>query len=300
MRTILKITSTLFLLILISCNSGKNENVASGVFEATEIIVSAEASGSLLSFNIEDGDELIKGQQVGQIDSTQLHLQKLQVLANQKAVKSNRPDMNSQLKTIQKEIDSAEIEKKRIENLLKGDVATQKQLDDINARLEVLYANLDAKKRSLLIAIEAIDAQSSAMDVQVSSIEDQLDKTIIKSPINGTVILKYAEESEFSGLGKPLFKVADMSRMILVAYLTSNQLSLVSTGEQVKVFAEFGEEGLKEYQGVLTWISNKSEFTPKTVQTQDERANLVYAVKIALENDGFIKIGMYGSIQLGE
>jgi len=300
MKTLVKITSYTLLVILLSCNSGDNVNEASGVFEATEIIVSAETSGNLLSFSIEEGDELSKGQFVGQIDSTQLHLQKLQVIANQQAVLSNQPDVKSQLLAIQKEIDSAENDKVRIEKLLKGDVATQKQLDDINARLAILYANLDAKKRSLNIATQTINAQSTAMDVQIISIEDQLDKSTIKSPINGSVLVKYAEESELTGTGKPLFKIADLSNMILVAYFTSDQLSKISIGQKVKVFAEYGEEGNKEYEGTITWISSKSEFTPKTVQTQNERANLVYAVKIAVPNDGFIKIGMYGGIRIGE
>jgi HlyD family secretion protein len=300
MKTLVKITSYTLLVILLSCNSGDNVNEASGVFEATEIIVSAETSGNLLSFSIEEGDDISKGQIVGQIDSTQLHLQKLQVMANQKAVLSNQPNIKSQLLAIQKEIESAEIDKARIENLLKGDVATQKQLDDINARLAVLYANLDAKKRSLSISTEAIDAQSAAMDVQIISIEDQLAKSTIKSPLEGTVLVKYAEESELTGTGKPLFKIADLSNMILVAYLTSDQLSNISIGQKVKVYAEYGEEGNKEYDGTITWISSKSEFTPKTVQTQNERANLVYAVKISVPNDGFIKIGMYGGIRIGE
>lgn len=300
MKTLIKSTAYIVVLMLFSCNSGENENTASGVFEANEIIVSAEASGSLLSFPIEEGVELRKDQVVGQIDSTQLNLQKQQVIANQKAVLANRPDAKSQLLSIQKEIDSAENDKKRIEKLLKGDAATQKQLDDINARLAVLYANLDAKKRSLAIATEAIDAQSNAMDVQIRSITDQLDKSTIKSPINGVVLLKYAEESEFAGIGKPLFKIADLSNMTLVAYLTSDQLSMISIGQKVTVFAEYGKEGNKEYEGTVSWISSKAEFTPKTVQTQNERANLVYAVKIAVPNDGFIKIGMYGGIRIGE
>lgn len=300
MKTIVKSTAYIVALMLFSCNSGENENIASGVFEATEIIVSAEASGSLLSFPIEEGVELRKDQVVGQIDSTQLNLQKQQVIANQKAVVSSRPDMKSQLLTIQKEIDSAENDKKRIEKLLEGDAATQKQLDDINARLAILYANLDAKKRSLRIAIEAIDAQSNAMDVQITGINDQLRKSTIKSPIDGLVLLKYAEESELTSMGKPLFKIADLSTMTLVAYLTSDQLSKLSIGEKVSVFAEYGKEGNKDYEGTVSWISSKAEFTPKTVQTQDERANLVYAVKISVANDGFIKIGMYGGIRIGE
>lgn len=283
-----------------SCGSDHSGIDASGVFEATEIIVSSEATGKLLSFTISEGDPLNSGQIAGQIDSSQLHLNKLQVIANQKALLSNRPDMKSQLNAIQEEIDKAEFEKKRIEKLLKGDVATQKQLDDINAQLAILKANYDAKKRSLAIATTSIDAQSSALDVQIDLINDQINRSSIQSPIEGNVLVKYAEEGEFTSMGKPLFKIADLDKMILVAYVTSDQLAKINLGQSVKVLAEYGEEGNKEYTGEVIWISGKSEFTPKTIQTQDERANLVYAVKISVENDGFLKIGMYGGIKLSE
>lgn len=284
----------------ISCSSDKDGMDASGVFEATEIIVSAETTGKLLSFPLQEGDELIKGQQVGQIDSSQLYLNKLQVMANQKAMTANRPDAKSQLNALQQEIDKVEFEKKRVEKLLKGDVATQKQLDDINAQLAVLKANYDAKKTSLSIATDAIDAQINALDVQIDLINDQLKRSSITSPIEGSVLVKYAEEGEFESMGKPLFKIADLNKMILQAYVTSDQLALLNIGQSLSVLAEFGEEGNKEYQGEVIWISSKSEFTPKTIQTQDERANLVYAVKVSVPNDGFIKIGMYGGIKITE
>ena len=290
----------LLLIALYSCNSKDNEKDASGVFEATEIIVSAESSGKLLSFKVEEGNELAKNQIIGQIDSTTLHLNKLQVHANQIALLSGRPDIKSQLGTIEREIDKLEFEKKRVERLLKGDVATQKQLDDINAQLEVLKASLSAKRTALDISTQAIDAQSYAMDVQIQQIEDQIDRSKIKSPIKGTVLVKYAEEGELAAMGKPLFKVANLDQMILKAYVTSDQLSKIQIGNTVKVFAEYGKDGNKEYEGKISWISSKSEFTPKTIQTQNERANLVYAVKIIVRNNGFLKIGMYGGIKFEE
>lgn len=290
----------LILFFFSSCASDENVKDASGVFEATEIIVSAETSGKLLSFPIQEGDELKKNMVIGQIDSTQLHLNKLQVLANQSAILSSRPDITSQLNTIQSEIDKAEYEKKRVEKLLAGDVATQKQLDDVNAQLEILYANLEAKKRALLINTKAIDAQSDALEAQIDLINDQIDRSRIKSPIDGSVLVKYAEEMELTGQGKPLFKIANLSNMILVAYVSSDQLTQISIGQELLVFAEFGAEENREYPGKITWISSKSEFTPKTIQTQDERANLVYAVKIAVPNDGMLKIGMYGGIKISE
>jgi len=287
-------------ILLLSCNSEENLRDATGVFEATEILVSAEASGKLLSFMVNEGDQLQKGDVVGQIDSTQLYLNKLQIEANQLALLSSRPDMQSQLNAIEKEIEKAEFEKERIEKLLKGDVATQKQLDDVNAQLEVLQANYEAKKRALQIQTEAIDAQSAAMEAQKDLIDDQLDRSSIQSPINGSVLVKYAEEGELTAIGKPLFKVADLEKMILKAYVTSDQLALIKTGQEVQVLAEFGKEELREYLGVITWISSKSEFTPKTIQTQDERANLVYAIKIAVPNDGDLKIGMYAGLKIIE
>jgi len=290
----------ILLVSLFSCSPDENGTDATGVFEATEIIVSAESSGKLLSFPIQEGDDLRKNQALGQIDSTQLYLNKLQVEANQIALLSSRPDIQSQLDALDREIEKAEFDKKRIENLLKGDVATQKQLDDINAQIEVLRANLKAKKSSLNISTQAIDAQSVALEAQVDLINYQLEQSKILSPIDGTVLVKYAEEGELAAMGKPLFKVADLNRMILRAYVTADQLPDINTGQQVKVLAEFGKDGNREYEGKITWISSKSEFTPKTIQTQDERANLVYAVKIAVPNDGYLKIGMYGGIKISE
>jgi len=299
MKTI-KYLLPILLVALFSCSSDESGTDATGVFEATEIIVSAETSGKLLSFPIQEGDELKKGQPLGQIDSTQLYLNKFQVVANQMALLSSRPDVQSQLDAIEREIEKAEFEKKRIEKLLEGDAATQKQLDDINAQLEVLRANLIAKKTALNISTQAIDAQSEAMGAQIDLINDQLERSKILSPIDGTVLVKYAEEGELAAMGKPLFKVADLNRMILRAYITADQLPKIQTGLAVKVLAEFGRDENREYDGKITWISSKSEFTPKTIQTQDERANLVYAVKVAVPNDGFLKIGMYGGIKISE
>ena len=296
----LKYILPIFIVALWSCSSDENSTDATGVFEATEIIVSAESSGKLLSFTIQEGDDLIQGQTLGQIDSTQLYLNKLQVEANQMALLSSRPDVQSQLDAIEREIEKAEFEKKRIERLLEGDVATQKQLDDINARLEVLRATLKAKKTELNIRTQAIDAQVEAMDAQIDLVDDQLARSTITSPIDGTVLVKFAEAGELTGMGKPLFKIANLNQMILRAYVTADQLPQLQTGQALKILAEFGEEEKREYKGKITWISSKSEFTPKTIQTQDERANLVYAVKIAVPNDGLLKIGMYGGIMISE
>lgn len=282
--------------LLYSCSSNKTETDATGVFEATEVIVSAESSGKILSFTIHEGDEVRQGEPLGQIDSSQLYLNKLTVEANKMALLSSRPDVQSQLDALESEIASAEFEKKRIEKLLAGDVATQKQLDDINTKIQVLKDNLKAKKIALNIQTKAIDSQSEALEAQMNVINDQLERSTITSPITGTVLVKYAEQGELTGVGKPLFQVADLERMILRAYVTGDQLPLLKIGQKISVLAEIGEDGSREYEGEITWISGKSEFTPKTIQTQDERANLVYAIKIAVPNDGNLKIGMYAGI----
>ena len=218
-----------------SCSSNEIEKNATGVFEATEIIVSAESSGKILSLSIHEGDEVRKDQVLGQIDSTQLFLNKLQVEASKMALLSGRPDVESQLDAIRTEIEKAEFEKKRIQKLLESDVATQKQLDDINAQIEVLKANLKAKKTALNISTEAIDAQSKALDAQINLINDQLERITITSPIEGTVLVKYAEEGEMTSMGKPLFQVADLKRMILRAYVTGDNCRCCKLEKKLKL-----------------------------------------------------------------
>ena len=185
-----------------------------------------------------------------------------------------------------------------MKNSSQGDVATQKQLDDINAQLEILNSRLKAQKSSLNTNVNALESQSVTVDVQIRQVNDMLDRTAIRSPISGTVLSKYAEAGEMTGVGKPLFKVGDIENMILRAYVTSDQLAQLTLNQQVQVLAEFGESELRDYDGKISWISSQSEFTPKTIQTQDERANLVYAIKVKVKNDGSLKIGMYGGIKL--
>jgi HlyD family secretion protein len=285
---------------LIACLEDSRLMDATGVFEATEIIVSAESGGRVLSLDISEGDELKKATAVGQIDSTQLHLSKLQLEASKIAVLSGRPDIHSQVEATEREITKWEREKKRVENLLAGDVATQKQLDDINAQLAILESKLNAQKSSLSTNVSSIDAQSETIEIQIQQLNDQLERTVIRSPIDGTVLVKYAEAGEITASGKALFKVADMDRMILRAFVTADQLAPLKIGQSVQVFAEFGKSETRSYPGKINWISAQSEFTPKTIKTQDERANLVYAIKVAVENDGLLKIGMYGGVRFSQ
>lgn len=298
MKSIKLIGTLLSLIALSACGSGTPKYDATGTFETTEVLVSAEASGRLLRFDIEEGTNLEAGQNIGLIDTVQLYLKKLQLQASMKSVESQRPDFNKQIAAIKQQIATAEREKQRVENLLKAGAANQKQLDDWDAQLALLNRQLIAQKSSLQNSTASLTEQGSSVGIQVAQVEDQLSKCYITSPISGIVLTKYAEAGELAAVGKPLFKVADMQRMYLRAYITSAQLSGVKLGQQVTVYSDYGTDEYKEYPGVVTWISDRSEFTPKTILTKDERANLVYAVKIAVENDGFLKIGMYGGLRL--
>jgi HlyD family secretion protein len=287
----------LIALIIFSCNNKKNKFDATGTFEATEVIVSSEASGKLLAFNLEEGQVLKNGQNIGAIDSTQLCLTKLQLRENQKAVLSGKPDVQTQLEATRKEIENTRVEKKRIDNLVKGNVASQKQLDDINTKLAVLESRLAAQQSSLKTTTSTLTEQSNAINVQMAMVEDQLKKCTIINPIDGTVLTKYAMQNEMTMPGKALYKIADLSSVILRAYVSGNQLSQIKLGQSVKVLVDAPDDGYKEYTGTITWVSDKAEFTPKTIQTKDERANLVYAVKINVKNDGYLKLGMYGEVK---
>ena len=280
---------------LLFAGGGNREHFdATGTFEATEVIVSAEASGRLLSFDIEEGTTLKDGQEVGIIDTVQLYLKKLQLEASVKSVEGQRPDILKQVAATQEQIVQARRERDRVSNLLRVGAANQKQLDDAESLLEVLRKQLDAQNSTLRNSDRSLTWQSSSVGIQVAQIEDQLRKCHITSPLTGTVLAKYAEAGELAAPGTPLFKVADMEQIYLRAYITSEQLAEIKLGQQVKVYADYGKDVRQEYPGVVTWISDTSEFTPKTILTKDERANLVYAVKIAVKNDGMLKIGMYG------
>jgi len=283
--------------LLISCGKSKDDYDASGTFEATEVIVSAEATGRILSFDIEEGQTLTCNELIGRIDSTQLYLHKQQIISNKKALQSSRPDIKKQIAAIQQQIATAKSERKRFENLVKANASNQKQVDDINAQIAVLEKQLDAQKTTLQTTNQGISDNSEGVTFQAEQLQDQLQKCKIISPIAGTVLVKYAEMGEVASPGKALFKIADTSHMILRAYVTADQLSQLKIGQKVKVTSDFGKDQNRDYAGTLAWISSKAEFTPKTIQTRDERANLVYAVKINVKNDGLIKIGMYGNVK---
>jgi len=283
--------------ILTSCGVSKEDYDASGTFETTEVLVSAEGTGKILSLNVQEGQTLAADEMVGTIDSMQLFLRKRQLITTEKSMQVRRPDVKKQIAAIEQQIETAKTERIRVGNLLKANAANQKQLDDINAQISVLVKQLDAQKTTLVTTNQGITDDSEGIRLQVAQIEDQLKKCRITSPIAGTVLVKYSEMGEVAAPGKALFKIADTSNMILRAYVTNDQLSRLKINQKVKVYCDSEKKDMKEYEGTLAWISDKSEFTPKTIQTRDERANLVYAVKINVKNDGFLKIGMYGSVK---
>ncbi len=296
----MKVTNFIYLIISIiflnSCNSNKEAD-AYGTFEAVEIIASSEATGKILEFNIIESQELEENQVVGYIDSTQLYLRKQQLIINAGTIEANKPEISKQIAALEHQIKTTKIEKQRIENLVKSNAANTKQLDDINAQIVLYEKQLEAQKSNLEINTRSISGEGSAIEIQIAQLQDQIDKCLIKSPIKGRVLVKYAEKGEFAAAGKSLFKIADTDNMILRAYVTSEQLAEIKTGNEVKVYVDYGNDKTKEYLGEIIWISDKAEFTPKTILTDDERASLVYAIKIAVENDGFLKIGMNGYLK---
>jgi HlyD family secretion protein len=282
--------------ILFSCSNGNGNFDTTGTFESEEIIVSSEAMGKLLKFEVEEGMKLKKDQIVGLVDTTQLYLKKKQLESSIKVVLIKQPDIPTQLATIQEQIAAAEREKKRIGNLVKTNAATTKQLDDINSQLDVLNKQYEATKSSLTITKQGLQSETLPLISQVEQIQDQINKSIIKNPVSGTVLTRYARQDEITSNGKALYKIADLSEMILRAYINGDQLGQVKLDQKVKVFVDKGDSKQKEMDGEIYWVSSKAEFTPKTIQTKDERANLVYAIKVRVKNDGYLKIGMYGEV----
>ena len=282
---------------LFSCNKNDIQYDASGSFEAVETIISSEASGKILSLNINEGDDLKADIVIGNIDSSQLILSREQLMSNRNAILSGRPSIETQIDALEMELKGAINDRDRISNLVKGNVASQKQLDDAESRVATIQAKINAQKNSLQTTTNSINEQGTSVNAQLNLLEDQIRKCKIINPIDGTVLTKYAEANEMTTIGKPLFKIANLQTMILRVFISGNQLSMIKLNQSVKVYTDNGDGASKETQGTITWISSKAEFTPKTIQTKDERANMVYAVKVNVKNDGSYKIGMYGEIK---
>ena len=282
-------------LLTISCKEERQFD-ASGSFEAEEYIISAEGMGVIKQFSIEEGQLLQAGSIVGFIDTTQLYLKKKQLEAQIGAVLSRKPDIQVQIASLEEQIASILKEKERFTKLVKSDAATQKQLDDIDNQYKMLKKQLQAQQSQLSITSDGVTKESVPLRVQMDQIEDQIQKCIIINPITGTVLTRYAKAHETTANGKPLYKIADLSNIILRAYISGDQLPKVRLNQKVKVFTDNGDGTFHETEGVITWISDKAEFTPKTIQTKNERANLVFAIKVSVVNDGKFKIGMYGEL----
>ena len=284
--------------LLFSCHNEDGEYDATGVFETTEVIVSAQGTGEIMRFDIDEGQTVDAEVELGYIDTVQLSLKKQELLANLEATDSHRYNVARQIASLREEIATQKREQQRYQNLVQAKAANQKQLDDINARLATLEKQLAAQTETLENGNRTVSGQVRMLEAQLAQVEDQIGKCRISSPINGTILSKYAEAGELASQGRALFKVGDIVNMYLRAYITADQLTELKIGQSVRVFADEGESGRREYAGTVSWISDKAEFTPKTIQTRDERANLVYAVKIQIQNDGFVKRGMYGEIKI--
>lgn len=284
---------TLALVLLISsCGKEEKRSDAYGNFEAVETIVSAEATGKLLDFNIEEGQVIEKDVKVGSIDADQLSLKRQQLEAQKNTIKTKFKNVFSQISVYQEQKRVNQVEKNRVERLLKDDAATTKQLDDINGSINVLNKQISAIESQNSTTMQEL----KGLDVQIQQVQDQIDKSAVINPVKGTVLMKLAEQSEVVNYGKPLYKIADISTMELRVYVSGEQLPNIKIGQTVKVLIDAGKIGYKELEGTISWISSKAEFTPKIIQTKEERVNLVYAVKVRVANDGSLKIGMPGEV----
>lgn len=307
-----KIIAYVFILaLLVSCRSKQNEFDASGSFEADEVIVSSLANGRILSLNLDEGTLLEKDSIVGLVDATGLDLQKEEVEASIRSLQMQTQSVTEQVKLLQdqlgvqqSQLDNMEKERQRVENLVKLDAATGKQLDDIHSQIAVIKKQMAVTRQQIQVQKDntatrnrGILSQSEPMKKRISQIEDQLKKTAIRNPIKGTVLTQYAEAGEVTTMGKAIYKIADLSELYLRAYISGTQLAQAKLGQLVKLRVDDGKDKYREYNGTITWISDKAEFTPKTIQTKEERASLVYAIKVKVKNDGTLKIGMYGEVK---
>ena len=288
------------ILMLASCTGTGHEYDASGIFETTEVTISAQGTGEIMQFNIMEGQTVKAGQTIGYIDTLQLALKREELLGNLQTTHSRYYDVERQIASLKQQIATQKHEQQRFENLVRDNAANRKQWDDIHANIAVLEKQLAAQTETLEKGNQSINGQVRTLKAQIAQVEDQMRRCVITAPASGTILSKYAEPGELASTGRALFKLGDLENMYLRAYVVAPQLTTLKIGQQVRVFADEGEKGRREYAGTVSWISDQAEFTPKTIQTRDERANLVYAVKIAVRNDGFIKRGMYGEVKISD
>lgn len=313
------------LLAIFSCKNPANDYDASGTFEADEVMVTAKANGTILELNLEEGMQLSAKQKVGIIDPKSVELEKERVEASIGAIEEKtgsampqiqvlQSQINSQkanISVLQEQLQNAVRERNRTANLVKADAATKKQLDDANGQVDVIQKQIvaaqtqistlgqqiNAAKQNVSIQNRAVLSERKPTEKRVAQIDEQLKNNAIESPISGMVLTKYSNAGEFATIGKPIFKIANLDVMTLKTFITGDQLAKIKTGQQLKILIDSGDGKTKELPGTVYWISPKAEFTPKTIQTKNERANLVYAAKIHVKNDGYLKIGMYGDVK---
>jgi HlyD family secretion protein len=312
MKRINFIATVFLFIIFFGCKNSESNSDASGTFEADEVVVSSELAGKILAFDVQEGLKIPRDSIVGIVDAKNILLQQEQVEASIKALNEKTSNvqpqvdlLQNQLAVQQSQLNNLLHEKTRIDNLLKADAATGKQLDDINYQIEVARKQLAVTQQQINVQLNntstqnrSILSEADPLKKRVAQLQDQVQRANIVNPVSGTVITKYAEQGEITAAGKALYKIADLSSLNLRAYITGAQLSQVKLGQTVKVLIDDGAKKYKEYSGSIIWIADKAEFTPKTIQTKEERANLVYAIKVKVKNDGYLKIGMYGEVKL--
>lgn len=282
--------------LICSCKTAEKSD-AYGNFEADEIIVSSEGNGKLMRFSIDEGSHVEQGTEVGYIDTVQLNLKRNQLCASIEALRAKMPDKAAQIDVIKERLQTAQFEQRRLEKLVASQSATQKQLDDMVASVALIERELLQLRSSLSIQERTLLAEAKPLEAQIAQIDDQIAKSIVVNPIKGTVLTTFVHESELMSQGKPLYKIADVDNIILKAYIGQEQLPELKLADTVRVFIDIQNGGYKEYSGSVEWVSDKAEFTPKVIQTKDERINLVYAFKVRVKNDGAIKIGMPGEVR---
>ena len=292
-----QIALLIFLVFITGCSKENNTSHASGVFQTEDVIVSALAAGEIIKFDVEEGSILKKGIVVGKIDDKQLQLKKLHLQNAVYSAETKLINIETQIAPVAEEVLKYKKEAARFTNLVKSNAANQKQLDDINSAYTATQKKYSASLDTMQKNNKAIENEINGLKIQIAQIEDNIQKSYIKAPIDGVVLTKYANAFEFAQTGKPLFKMADVSSLILRAYVTADILTQVKLGDKAEIMADFGKESMQKYTGNIIWISDKAEFTPKTIPTRDERSNLVYAVKIQVKNDGYLRKGMYGEVR---
>lgn len=284
-------------LLFAGCSDGSDDFDACGQIEAVDVVVSAESNGKIISLDVPEGAVLAKGECVGVIDSVQIYLQKMELISRKQNAASRIVDIKKQLAPQKSRLENLMVDKERYVNLLAKDAGTQKQVDDIEFQIAVSKGEIDAQTQTYQNNNSGVESELAMYDVQIAQKEDMLRKCRIVSPVAGTVLTRYVEEGETVTSGKPIFRIADMNDVYVRAYFSTSQLADLKIGSKVKVYPDDGNNKLKEYEGTVTWISEQAEFTPKNIQTRDDRADLVYAVKISIANDGYLKLGMYAYVK---